>query len=80
MIEGLRRAAQHARFAFATLRGNAAQADYRVIEYPGAVHAFTNPDATALGRKFNLPLGYDAKVTSEAEATAAKFFAAIFRQ
>src|SRR5260221_9626640 len=41
---------------------DAAKADYRVIEYPGAVHAFTNPEATELGKKFNLPLRYDAKV------------------
>jgi hypothetical protein len=40
------------------------------------VHAFTNPEATELGRKFNLPLGYDAKVDQEAKAEAAKFFAA----
>jgi dienelactone hydrolase len=59
---------------------DAARADYRVIEYPGAVHAFTNPEATALGKKFNLPLRYDAKVNQEAEAEASKFFTAIFRQ
>jgi dienelactone hydrolase len=55
---------------------DAAKADYRVIEYPGAVHAFTNPEATELGKKFNLPLRYDAKVDQEAKAEAAKFFAA----
>jgi dienelactone hydrolase len=55
---------------------DAAKANYRVIEYPGAVHAFTNPEATELGKKFNLPLRYDAKVDEEAEAEAAKFFAA----
>src|SRR5882672_12842172 len=55
---------------------DAAKADYRIIEYPGAVHAFTNPEATALGEKFNLPLRYDAKVDQEAKAEAAKFFAA----
>jgi dienelactone hydrolase len=58
----------------------AANADYRVIQYPGAVHAFTNPESTALGRKFNLPLRYDAKVNKEAEAEAARFFASAFRQ
>ena len=47
-----------------------------VIEYPGAVHAFTNSEATELGKKFNLPLRYDAKVDQEAKAEAAKFFAA----
>ena len=67
---------------YATLKGDmdAAKADYRVIEYPGAVHAFTNPEATALGKKFNLPLRYDAKVNKEAEGEASKFFAAVFRQ
>ena len=55
---------------------DAAKADYRVIEYPGAVHAFTNPEATELGKKFNLPLKFDAKVTEQAEAEAAKFLAA----
>ena len=55
---------------------DAAKVNYRIIEYPGAVHAFTNPEATELGKKFNLPLRYDAKVAQEAEAEAAKFFAA----
>ncbi len=58
---------------------DAAHADYRVIEYPGAVHAFTNPEATALGKKFNLPLRYDAKANKEAHAEATKFFAALFK-
>ena len=67
---------------YATLKADmdAAKADYRVVEYPGAVHAFTNPEATALGKKFNLPLRYDAKVNKEAEAEASKFFTGIFKQ
>ncbi len=59
---------------------DAAKVDYKIVEYPGAVHAFTNPEATALGKKFNLPLRYDAKVNKEAEAEAAKFFAASFKK
>jgi dienelactone hydrolase len=55
---------------------DAAKADYRIIEYPGAVHAFTNPEATELGKKFNLPLRYDPKADQEAKEEAAKFFAA----
>jgi dienelactone hydrolase len=58
----------------------AARADYKVITYPGAVHAFTNPEATATGKKFNLPLRYDAKANKQAEAEASKFFAALFRK
>jgi dienelactone hydrolase len=37
-----------------------AGADFQFISYPGAVHSFTNPEATALGKKFNLPLAYNA--------------------
>ena len=59
---------------------DAAKADYRVVDYPGAVHAFTNPEATALGKKFNLPLRYDAKVNKEAESEASRFFDAVFKQ
>jgi len=55
---------------------DAAKADYRVIEYPGAVHAFTNPEATELGQKFNLPLRYDAQVDREAKTEASKLLAA----
>ena len=55
---------------------DAAKAEYRIITYPGAVHAFTNPEATAAGQKFNLPLKYDAKADQESKAEAAKLFAA----
>jgi dienelactone hydrolase len=58
----------------------AAQADYRVVEYPGAVHAFTNPEATAAGKKFNLPLRYDAKANKAAKAEADKLFAAALKK
>lgn len=36
-----------------------AGADYRFINYPGAKHSFTNPDADRLGRDFSLPLAYN---------------------
>jgi dienelactone hydrolase len=59
---------------------DAAHADYRIVEYPGAVHAFTNPEATALGKKFNLPLRYDAKANKEAKAEADKLFATTLKK
>jgi len=59
---------------------DAAKADYRVIQYPGAVHAFTNPEATALGEKFKLPLRYDAKANEQARAEALKLFAQAFKK
>jgi dienelactone hydrolase len=54
---------------------DAAKVDYRYIGYPGAVHAFTNPQATELGKKFNLPIAYNAQVDKEAKAQSEKFFA-----
>ncbi len=34
------------------------KADYKYIAYEDAVHAFTSKGADSLGKKFNLPLGY----------------------
>lgn len=59
---------------------DAAKADYRIVEYPGAVHAFTNPEATEIGKKFNLPLKYDAKADQESKAEADKLFAATLKK
>ncbi|MEM9379457.1 MAG: dienelactone hydrolase family protein [Planctomycetota bacterium] len=44
---------------------DAAKASYEVVEYPGVVHAFTNPGATAKGESFGLPLKYDAKADAD---------------
>ena len=38
----------------------AAGADFPFISYPGAIHSFTNPDADELGKKFNMPIAYNA--------------------
>lgn len=36
-----------------------AKANYELISYPNATHAFTNPQATAIGKKYNIPIAYD---------------------
>ena len=59
---------------------DAAKVDYRFINYPGAVHAFTNPEATEAGKKFNLPLAYNAEVDKQSKAEAAKFFGDVFKK
>jgi dienelactone hydrolase len=46
---------------------------YTFIDYPGAVHAFTNPAATANGKKFNLPLAYDADADKKSWAEMQRF-------
>ncbi len=55
-----------------------AGADYKFITYPGAMHGFTNPEATALGKKFNIPIAYNAKADKESWEEMKKFLAAIF--
>jgi dienelactone hydrolase len=37
------------------------KANYKVINYKGATHAFTNPGATAVGKKYHLPIAYHKK-------------------
>jgi dienelactone hydrolase len=53
----------------------AAKVDYRFVDYPGAVHAFTNPDATAKGKQFGLPLAYNAEADKQSKQEMAKFLA-----
>lgn len=57
----------------------AAKVDYRYLNYPGAVHAFTNPEATEKGKQFNLPLAYHPEVDKQSKAEAAKFFSSVFK-
>ena len=52
--------------------------DYTFIEYPGAVHAFTNPAATENGKKFNLPLAYDEHADHESWAELQKCLRGVF--
>jgi dienelactone hydrolase len=54
-------------------------ADYTFKEYPGATHAFTNPDATALGKKFNLPIAYNAAADTASWNDMQDFFNRIFK-
>ena len=57
-----------------------ANVDFRFINYPGAIHSFTNPDATALGKKFNLPLGYNAEADKKSWEEMKKFLDTIFKK
>jgi len=57
-----------------------AGADYRFIVYPGAMHSFTNPDSTAYGKKFNIPLAYNEKADKESWQEMKKFFDDILKK
>ena len=39
--------------------------NFKFVNYPGAIHAFSNPDADSLGKKFNLPLAYNKQADEE---------------
>lgn len=54
----------------------AASASLTFISYPGAQHAFTNPDADEKAKKFGLPLAYDQVADEQSWADATKFLAA----
>jgi len=58
----------------------AAGADFEFISYPGAVHSFTNPDADAYGKKFNLPLAYNASADKKSWDEMKKFLKAISKE
>lgn len=57
----------------------AAKVDLIFINYPGAVHAFTNPEATEKGQQYKIPLAYNAEADKQSKAEAAKFFNAVFK-
>ena len=58
---------------------NAAGAEYTFISYPGAGHSFTNPGADIAGKRFGLPLAYDAAADSASWQAMQDFLEAIFR-
>jgi len=53
-------------------------AKYQLVTYPGAKHAFTNPAADALGKKFNLPIAYDAAADKDSWEKAKTFLSEVF--
>jgi dienelactone hydrolase len=52
---------------------------YTFKAYEGAVHAFTNPNATAMGEKFNIPIKYDAVADSASWNDMKEFFARVLQ-
>lgn len=49
--------------------------DYKFVTFPDATHAFTNPDATETGKKFNMPIAYNAVADKRSFDTFLKFIA-----
>jgi dienelactone hydrolase len=55
-------------------------ADYSFKVYPGATHAFSNPDATALGKKFNIPIAYNEAADKDSWNQMKMFLDKIFQR
>jgi dienelactone hydrolase len=53
-------------------------ADYTFFSYPGAKHAYSNPESTELGRKFNMPMAYNAAADSASWKDMQSFFISVF--
>ena len=49
-------------------------ADYKFIVYPNATHAFTNPESTKTGKKFNMPIEYNQKADMDSWNDMKLFF------
>jgi dienelactone hydrolase len=58
----------------------AAGTDFQFISYPGALHSFTNPDADELGKKFNMPIAYNADADKKSWDELRKFLNIIFKK
>ncbi|MGD8177320.1 dienelactone hydrolase family protein [Marinimicrobium sp. ARAG 43.8] len=55
-----------------------ADVDYRVVNYEGAKHAFTNSDATEAGERFDLPLAYDPEADADSWRQTQQFLEQLF--
>jgi len=52
--------------------------DYTIITYPGARHSFTNPDADAFAKEFDMPIAYNKEADEKSWADMRVFLDRIF--
>jgi dienelactone hydrolase len=57
-----------------------AGADFQFISYPGALHSFTNSEATELGKKFNMPIAYNADADRKSWNELKTFLKSVFKE
>jgi dienelactone hydrolase len=58
---------------------NSAGVVFSFKSYEGALHAFSNPAATELGKKFNMPIAYNEKADKKSWKEMKKFLKAAFK-
>jgi dienelactone hydrolase len=57
---------------------DAVKVAYTFNSYEGATHAFSNPDATATGKKFSMPIEYNEAADKQSWNDMKQFFTVIF--
>ena len=55
-----------------------ANVDYQFVNYPGALHGFTNPDADRLGKANELAVAYDAEADKQSWDAMQQLFKEVF--
>lgn len=55
-----------------------AGAELRFVNYPGVKHSFTNPDADDVGKRFNMPLVYNAEADKDSWQRMQVFLEQVF--
>ena len=58
---------------------DSAKIDYKFIDYPNALHSFTNPDATAIGGKYNMKVAYNKEADEKSWNDMKTFLTEIFK-
>lgn len=58
---------------------DSAKVEFTFKSYPNATHAFTNPASTENGKKFNMPIAYNAVADSASWKDMKEFFGRIFK-
>jgi dienelactone hydrolase len=62
----------------ADFKAEMSKADLAFNHYPGATHAFSNPKSTEIGKKYNIPIGYNKKADMGSWNDLKKNFKSLF--
>jgi dienelactone hydrolase len=54
--------------------------NFKFVNYPGAVHSFTNPESTEIGKKFKMPVAYNKAADKASWDDMKGFLAEIFKK
>jgi len=58
---------------------DSAKVNYKFVNYPNAVHSFTNPESTAMGEKFKMNVAYNKDADEKSWQEMKTFLTEIFK-